>query len=189
MEKVRYFLLFLVLTNTFCLQHMAWTRALYQETQHISEENVLNQPEMNAKMDWTGKRNTNVNDQQVTDADTKKIENIMKLINMKFRTGKRNIRDSDQQITNLKEDENVRTLTKLRDIMEKRSFSSFAHQNKNRENGWYLKFFLHFALLYVLDKRTIMEAYRMMLLIKHLVQQGATAQELMSTPDLSQALN
>merc|ERR1712137_722247 len=85
----------------------------------------------------TGKRNTDVNDQQATDADadTKKIESIMKLINMKFRTGKRSIRDGDQQITNLKQqDENVRTLTKLRDNMEKRSFSSFKHQDKDREN-------------------------------------------------------
>ena len=76
-----------------------------------------------------------------------------KLINMKFRTGKRNIRDGDQQITNLKQDENVRTLTKLRDNMEKRSFSSFAHQDKNRENGWYLKFFFRFALLYIFRQK------------------------------------
>ena len=151
MKKARYFLLFLVLTNTFCLQHMAWTRALYQEPQHISEENVLSQHEMNSKMmeNRTGKRNTDVNDRQATDAETKKIDSIMKLINMKFRTGKRNIRDGDQLITNLMQDENVRTLTKLRDNMEKRSFSSFAHQDKVRENGWYLKFFFRLALFYV----------------------------------------
>ena len=151
MKKARYFLLFLVLTNTFCLQHMAWTRALYQEPQHISEENVLSQHEMNSKMmeNRTGKRNTDVNDRQATDAETKKIDSIMKLINMKFRTGKRNIRDGDQLITNLMQDENVRTLTKLRDNMEKRSFSSFAHLDKDRENGWYLKFFFRLALFYV----------------------------------------
>ena len=161
MKKVRHFLLFIFLTNTFCLHHMAWTRALYQEPQHISEEDVLNQHEMNAKMMEnmmdligmklrTGKRNTDVNDQQATDADTKKIESIMKLINMKFRTGKRSIRDGDQQITNLKQqDENVRTLTKLRDNMEKRSFSSFKHQDKDRENGWYLKFFFRLASFYI----------------------------------------
>ena len=158
MEKVRYFLLFLVLTNTFCLQHLAWTRALYQEPQHISEENVFNQHEMNAKMDWTGKTDANVNDQQATDADTKKIESIMKLINMKFRTGKRDIRDSDQQNTNCKEDENIGTLTKLRDNMEKRSFSSFAHQDKNRENGWYLKILL--SLCFTLCLQTKEQLWR-----------------------------
>ena len=145
---------------------MAWTRALNLEPQHISEEIVLNQHEMNAKAKMMekmmkligmkfriGERNTDVNDQQATDADTKNIESIIKLINMKFRTGKRDIRDSDQQNTNCKEDENIGTLTKLRDNMEKRSFSSFAHQDKNRENGWYLKFFFRFALFYVFRQK------------------------------------
>ena len=150
---------------------MAWTRALNLEPQHISEEIVLNQHEMNAKAKMMekvmkligmkfriGERNTDVNDQQATDADTKNIESIIKLINMKFRTGKRDIRDSDQQNTNCKEDENIGTLTKLRDNMEKRSFSSFAHQDKNRENGWYLKILL--SLCFTLCLQTKEQLWR-----------------------------
>ena len=109
MIKVRYLLLFLVLSNTFSLQQMTFTRALYQQPQKITEEKlsptnaskqkamsdiIENMMELISLKFRTGKRNT---DQLgPPDSDIEKIENLMKLINMKFRTGKRNIRGSDE---------------------------------------------------------------------------------------------
>ena len=154
MKKVRDFLLFLVISNTFSLQHKAWFRPQYQEPPQISEELLsrsnalkLKRHEINAKiienmMDLinmkfrTGKRNAEVFTQNTPDVDAQTINNIMKLISMKFRTGKRNIRDGDDNNPNLERDQNVMTLIGLRDDMEKRSFSSL----RIRHDGWYLTF-------------------------------------------------
>merc|ERR1719232_352499 len=94
----------------------------------------------------TGKRNT---DQQGPGSDVRKIENIMKLIDMKFK--KRNIRNSDEN-NSKQRDENEEKLTELRDNMERRSFSSLRIRHD--------------------DEQTLQESYRMMSIIKHLVSQG-----------------
>ena len=139
--KVRYLLLFLFLSNTFSLQHMAFVRKLYPG--HITERklfpsNALKRQAMNDIIEnmmelismkfRTGKRNT---DQPGPGSDVRKIENIMKLIDMKFR--KRNIRNSEENNSNQR-DENEEKLTELRDNMEKRSFSSL----RIRHDGKYI---------------------------------------------------
>ena len=126
MKKGLYLLLLLVLSNTFSLQHMHFTRALYPHPKHITEEKFIP---------------SNVLKQQ---AMSDIIENMMELMSMKFRTGKRN---ADQSGPDLDEtimivrfiydiirsiegnnseqrDEKEMKLTELRDNMAKRSFSS-----------------------------------------------------------------
>ena len=146
MRKVRYFLLLMVLSNTFCLQHMPWTRALFQEPVRISvkmasQDYPLEEHEMNARViehligmkRRTEKRNKGVKKQPISKEDTKKIADIMKLINMKFRTGKRTFQGADKKISDSEQVQNVAKLAKLRDNMTKRSFSSL----RIRYDGWY----------------------------------------------------
>ena len=186
MRKVRYFLLLMVLSNTFCLQHTPWIRALYQEPVRISvkmasQENLLEKHEMNARVIEhlimkiigmkirTGKRNTGVKKQPISKEDTKKIADIMKLINMKFRTGKRNVQGADKNISDSKKVQNVAKLAKLTDNMSKRSFSSL----RIRYDGWYFQHFSSFTSNFTfLDEQTLQEAFRMMALIKKLVSRS-----------------
>ena len=110
----------------------------------------------------TGKRNTGVKKQPISKEDTKKIADIMKLINMKFRTGKRNVQGADKV-------QNVANLTKLRDNVSKRSFSSL----RIRNDGWYFQHLSSFTFNFTfLDEQTLQEAFRMMELIKKLVSRS-----------------
>ena len=146
MRKVRYFLLLMVLSNTFCLQHMPWTRALFQEPVRISvkmasQDYPLEEHEMNARViehlmikEIIGMKTiTETRNKGVKKEDTKKIADIMKLINMKFRTGKRTFQGADKKISDSEKVQNVAKLAKLRDNMSKRSFSSL----RIRYDGWY----------------------------------------------------
>ena len=81
----------------------------------------------------TEKRNKGVKKQPISKEDTKKIADIMKLINMKFRTGKRTFQGADKKISDSEQVQNVAKLAKLRDNMTKRSFSSL----RIRYDGWY----------------------------------------------------
>ena len=78
------------------------------------------------------KRNTGIKDQSISKEDTTKIEDILKRIIMKFRTGKRNIHQ-DENISYSRHVQNIAKLAKLRDDMEKRSFSSL----RIHHDGWY----------------------------------------------------
>ena len=145
MRKVLYFLLLMVVSKTFSLQHMPWTRSLYQEPVRISVKKFSeDKHEMNERVIEqlmkiigmkirTGKRNTGVKELTISKEETKKIEDIIKLINMKFRTGKRNIQGADKNISDSEQVQNVAKLAKLRDNMSKRSFSSL----RIRHDGWY----------------------------------------------------
>ena len=102
---MRYFLLLIVFSNTFNLQHLPWTRSLYPGPRPLSQEEKkeINEILENLIMKITRlkirseKRNTGIKDQSISKEDTTKIEDIMKRIIMKFRTGKRSIRGGDQQ--------------------------------------------------------------------------------------------
>ena len=76
---------------------------------------------------------TETRNKGVKKEDTKKIADIMKLINMKFRTGKRTFQGADKKISDSEQVQNVAKLAKLRDNMTKRSFSSL----RIRYDGWY----------------------------------------------------
>ena len=152
MKKVRYSLLFLVLSNTFSFQQMTFTRALYQQPQHFTEgklslsnaskqlvmsDIIENMMELISMKFRTGKRNT---DQLGPfDSDIKKIENLMKLINMKFRTGKRNIRGSDEnkQVTekDIKKFESIMKLINMKFRTGKRNIQGGENILKVRDEN------------------------------------------------------
>ena len=125
---------------------MPWTRALFQEPVRISvkmasQDYPLEEHEMNARViehlmikEIIGMKTiTETRNKGVKKEDTKKIADIMKLINMKFRTGKRTFQGADKKISDSEQVQNVAKLAKLRDNMTKRSFSSL----RIRYDGWY----------------------------------------------------
>ena len=95
MRTVQHFLLLLIFPNSFSLRHMAWpwTRAPYPQPLSVTrQEGKLTQPskdEINAKI----------------------IENMIRLIGVKFNIGKRSSGGKKQRKSN----ENTKKMTKLID--------------------------------------------------------------------------